>query len=82
MEALNKSVRPEPDITTSHSTKPASEQVAGYVEGLFGKHDLVPLHGSTSCACAVGANAPYSRGLPLAGAPRTEDLFSVSPRSA
>jgi MFS family permease len=28
-------------------------------------------HGSTSCACAVGANAPYSHGLLLAGAPRT-----------
>ena len=27
------SVRPEPDETTSHSTKPASGQVAGYVEG-------------------------------------------------
>jgi cysteinyl-tRNA synthetase len=27
------SVRPEPDGTTSHSTKPASGQVAGYVEG-------------------------------------------------
>ncbi|MGE5757708.1 MAG: cysteine--tRNA ligase [Sideroxydans sp.] len=26
-------VRPEPDGTTSHSTKPASGQVAGYVEG-------------------------------------------------
>ena len=31
-----------------------------------------PVHGSTSCACAVGAHAPYSHGLPLAGAPRTE----------
>ena len=30
---LIKSVRPEPDGTTSHSTKPASGQVAGYVEG-------------------------------------------------
>ncbi len=29
-------VRPEPDGTTSHSTKPASAQVAGYVEGLNG----------------------------------------------
>ena len=27
---------------------------------------------STGCACAVGANAPYSHGLPLAGAGRTE----------
>ncbi|HAF45254.1 MAG TPA: hypothetical protein DCK83_10045 [Gallionellaceae bacterium] len=29
----NKAARPEPDGTTSHSTKPASGQVAGYVEG-------------------------------------------------
>jgi ATP-dependent DNA helicase RecG len=29
-------VRPEPDGTTSHSTKPASGQVAGYVEGTTG----------------------------------------------
>ncbi len=29
-------VRPEPDKTTSHSTKPASRQVAGYVEGHSG----------------------------------------------
>ncbi len=27
---------------------------------------------STSCACAVGANAPYSHGLPPAGAARTD----------
>ncbi|MBI3478768.1 MAG: ROK family protein [Nitrosomonadales bacterium] len=27
---------------------------------------------STGCACAVGANAPYSHGLPLAGTTRTE----------
>jgi len=27
---------------------------------------------STGCACAVGANAPYSHGLPLAGAGRAE----------
>ncbi len=37
--ALALPVRPEPDGTTSHSTKPASGQVAGYVEGP---------HGSTS----------------------------------
>ena len=35
-------VRPEPDGTTSHSTKPASGQVAGYVEGQSSTH------GSTS----------------------------------
>ena len=32
-EQQNHAVRPEPDGTTSHSTKPASGQVAGYVEG-------------------------------------------------
>ncbi|MHB0925841.1 MAG: tRNA glutamyl-Q(34) synthetase GluQRS [Gallionellaceae bacterium] len=32
-------VRPEPDGTTSHSTKPASGQVAGYVEGQGGHFD-------------------------------------------
>ena len=26
---------------------------------------------STCCACAVGANTPYSHGLPLAGTART-----------
>ncbi len=33
---------------------------------------------STSCACAVGANAPYSHGLPLAGATRTDSGFVLS----
>jgi tRNA 5-methylaminomethyl-2-thiouridine biosynthesis bifunctional protein len=31
------------------------------------------VHVSTGCACAVGANAPYSHGLPLAGATRTDE---------
>ncbi len=30
------------------------------------------VHVSTSCACAVGAQAPHSHGLPLAGATRTD----------
>ncbi|TXT25855.1 MAG: alanyl-tRNA synthetase [Gallionellaceae bacterium] len=41
LEAELQSVRPEPDGTTSHSTKPTSGQVAGYVEGQA-------IHGSTS----------------------------------
>ena len=35
-------VRPEPDETTSHSTKPASGQVAGYPEGRGGNGSLPP----------------------------------------
>ena len=46
MEGLSP-VRPELDGTTSHSTKPASWQVAGYVEGTNGKGS-VAAHGSTS----------------------------------
>ena len=38
MSGFPNSVRPEPDETTSHSTKPASEQVAGYVEGQESAH--------------------------------------------
>ncbi len=33
-------------------------------------------HVSTGCACAVGANAPYSHGLPLAGTTRTDSDFT------
>jgi len=68
MESLDDSVRP--DETTSHSTRLPKDasQVAGY-EPVEGQNSV---HASTSCACAVGANAPYSHGLPLAGAARTE----------
>ena len=43
LKAMQTAVRPELDGTTSHSTKLASEQVAGYVEGYT-------VHGSTSSA--------------------------------
>ncbi len=54
-------VRPE-----QHSASVRPELVEGTKER---RDDIV--HVSTSCACAVGANAPYSHGLPLAGATRT-----------
>jgi hypothetical protein len=59
-EMLKNAVRPEP------------------VEGLYlcrSGFMVVPAHGSTGCAYAVGANAPYSYGLPLAGTPRTVENF-------
>jgi hypothetical protein len=61
-EVLKRSVRPEP------------------VEGLrvCSKYfKVVTVHGSTGCAYAVGANAPYSYGLPLAGTPRTVEFFGL-----
>jgi MFS family permease len=52
--ALSNPVRPEPDGTTSHSTKPASGQVAGYVEGTNGAPNRVieghVVHASTGSA--------------------------------
>jgi hypothetical protein len=60
-EILNKPVRPE------------------LVEGFYfqgANYMAATVHGSTGCAYAVGANAPYSYGLPLAGTPRTVYLFS------
>jgi 23S rRNA (adenine2503-C2)-methyltransferase len=39
------------------------------------------VHASTSCASAVGALAPYSHGLPLAGAARTDSNPGSTPQT-
>ena len=59
-------VRPELDETTSHSTKPASGQVAGYVEGEMGA--------STAPARGTPVGSPPLRGDPSAGSARTDVL--------
>jgi hypothetical protein len=70
-------------IGYSHSTKLANNasQVAGDVEGFVGQNVVCLssfIHGSTSCARAVGAHASYSHGQPFAGTQRTEGLIGAS----
>ena len=64
-QALSSTVRPEPfDQAQDRSVEGANGSPS---DGL-----QKSVHVSTSCACAVGANAPYSHGLPHAGATRTD----------
>ena len=65
-EMPNKSVRPEPDETTSHPTRLPKDasQVVGYVEGqLFNQLICSPsIHGSTSSPRTEGLNQRFSNG--------------------
>jgi adenosylmethionine-8-amino-7-oxononanoate aminotransferase len=78
--SANTSARPELDETTSHSTKPASGQVAGYVEG----HVADPKRASTSSARTASGVTPdfllLSKGitggyLPLSIVMTTDDIY-------
>ena len=60
-----KSVRAEPDGTTSHSTKPASGQVAGYVEARTDVQDRSPSTSSGRTAL-VDWSEPYAQRFKIA----------------